>query len=137
MTNQSTFPKGLHIALWTVQGLLAAGFAWGGLMKLIQPAGQLAQMWPWTGQVPGSLLMFTAIVDLLGALGLLLPALLRIQPILTPIAAVGCLVLMVCATVFHIQRGEAALITPNLLFAMMAAFVAWGRFIKVPVTSKR
>lgn len=130
MTNQSKKTDWLTIALWVAQVLLAVSFGWGGFMKLLQPAGQLAQMWPWTGQVSKTLLTFTAILDLLGALGLLLPALLRIKPILTPTAAAGCFVLMICATVFHIQRGEAGLITPNLAFALMAAFVAWSRFKK-------
>ncbi len=130
MSGFTKSPKLLSISLWVVQILLAASFGWGGLMKLLQPADQLATMWPWTGQVSPELLTFTGIVDLLGTLGLALPALLRIKPVLTPVAAIGCFVLMLCASLFHIHRGEAHLIAPNLVFAAMAAFVVWGRLKK-------
>ncbi len=72
-------------------------------------------------------------IDLLGALGLILPALLRISPILTPWAAVGVIALMLCAIVFHISRGEASDIGINIFSVLLAVYVAWGRFKKHPV----
>lgn len=126
----------LHIALWVIQVLLAATLVWAAGMKLFQSIDKLAAMWPWTGQIPATLVKLTGIVDLAGAIGLILPALLRIRPQLTPIAA-GCIIaLMVCASIFHIVRGEASVIGFNIVFALLAAFVAWGRFTKAPIIPK-
>lgn len=126
----------LHIALWVVQVLLAASLVWSFWMKLFQPINQLAAIWPWTGQISATLVRLTGIPDLLGALGLILPVLLRIRPQLTPIAAGCIIVLMVCAITFHVLRGEASVIGFNIVFALLAAFVAWGRFTKAPIAPK-
>lgn len=126
----------MHYALWTAQVLLAASLAWGGMMKLFYPAEKLSVMWPWIGEVSAALLNFTGIIDLLAAAGLILPALVRIKPKLTPVTACAVLVLMVCASIFHIMRNEASVIGANVFFAVAAAFIAWGRFAKVPVLSK-
>ena len=127
MTNQQKASKGLHITLWIAQVLLAAVLIWAAGMKLFQPIEELAMMWPWTGQVSPALVKLTGIIDILGALGLILPSLLRIKPNLTPIAAIGVIALMVCASIFHIVRGEASAIGVNIFFAIVAAFIAWGR----------
>lgn len=87
-------------------------------------------MWPWAGEVPVAVLKLTGVVDLLGGLGLILPALLQIQPRLTPIAAVGIVALMFCASLFHIVRGEGNQIGFNVVFAALSGFVAWGRLRK-------
>jgi uncharacterized membrane protein YphA (DoxX/SURF4 family) len=128
MTNQQKFSKAMHISLWAAQIVLAIVFIWAAMMKLFQPAEKLAAMWPWTGQVPASLVKFTGIVDLLGGIGLVLPSLLHIKPKLTPITAIGIIVLMVCGSVFHILRGEASAIRVNIIFTCIAIFIAWGRF---------
>ena len=128
--------KSLNISLWIAQTLLASTLLFGGATKLFQPIEQVSAMWPWTGQIPIELVKFTGIIDLLGAIGLILPALLRIKPILTPMAAIGTLALMICASIFHISRGEASQIAPNIVFASIAIFIAWGRFKKVPVSEK-
>ena len=133
MVNQQ---KGINITFWIAQVLLAAGLIWGGFMKLFQPIEKLSAMWPWAAQVPVELLKLTGIIDLFGAIGLILPSLLRIQPKLTPIAAVGVIILMLSASVFHIMRGEASVIGVNIVFAIIAIFVAWGRFKKAPIISK-
>lgn len=129
--------KILHIMLWIAQVVLAATLIWAGVMKLFQPVDAVATMWPWAGEVPVALLKFTGIVDVLGALGLILPALLRIRPVLTPLAAAALVVLMLCAGIFHVLRGEASVIGVNIIFALIAAFIAWGRWKKVPVPSKQ
>ncbi|MBT1690793.1 DoxX family protein [Dawidia soli] len=136
MTDQHKPSKVLHIALWVVQALLSFTLLWASAVKLFQPADEVAAMWPWAAEVPVAVLKLTGIVDLLGGLGLILPALLRIQPRLTPIAAVGVVVLMFCASVFHVVRGEGSQIGFNVVFAMLSAFVAWGRFRKAPVAPK-
>ena len=99
-------------------------------MKLFQPVEQLSAMWPWTGDIPLLWVKLSGIVDLLGALGVVLPTLLRIKPQLTDVAAIGVVLLMICASIFHISRGEAAQIGFNVFLALIAAFVAWGRFQK-------
>lgn len=129
MTNQQKASKVLHITLWIAQVLLAAVLIWAAGMKLFKPIEELAIMWPWTGQVAPALVKLTGIIDILGALGLILPSLLRIKPNLTPIAAIGVIALMVCASIFHIVRGEASLIGVNIFFAIVAAFIAWGRLM--------
>jgi len=136
MTDPQKNSKALHISLWIVQVLLAASLIWAAAMKLFQPVEKLAEMWPWAGQVSAGLLKLTGLIDLLGALGLILPALLRIRPKLTWISAACIVVLMVVASIFHIKRGEAGLIAPNIVFALLAAFVAWGRHKKAPVQSR-
>jgi uncharacterized membrane protein YphA (DoxX/SURF4 family) len=126
----------LNIALWIVQLLLAASLIWSSWMKLFQPIAQLAVLWPWAGEVSPVLIKVTGVVDLLGGLGLVLPALLRVQPKLTPLAAIGIIALMICASAFHISRGESSSIGPNIVFAMLAGFIVWGRFKKVPLHQK-
>ena len=99
-------------------------------MKLFQPIEQLSAMWPWTGDIPLLLVKLSGIVDWLGALGVVLPTLFRIKPRLTAVAAIGVVLLMICASIFHISRGETAQIGFNVFLALIAAFVAWGRFQK-------
>ncbi len=129
MTNQKP-SKVLNISLWIGQVLVAVTLLWAAYVKLVDPVEKVAAMWPWAGEVSPAFLKFTGLVDLAGGLGLLLPALLNIKPRLTPIAAVGVVVLMVCASVFHVVRGEASSIGFNIVFGLIAAFIAWGRFRK-------
>jgi hypothetical protein len=136
MTNQHKPSKALHITLWVVQILVAITLLWASAVKLFQPVGEVAAMWPWAGEVPVAVLKLIGAVDLLGGLGLILPALLRIQPRLTPFAAVGVVVLMICASIFHIVRGEGSQIGFNVFVAVLAAGIAWGRFGKAAIPTR-
>lgn len=136
MTSTQTSSKALHAALWVAQILLAATMFWAGMMKLTQPADKLAAMWPWTVGNAG-LVALTGVVDLLAGAGLILPALLRIQPRLTGLAALGVVALMIAASVLHLTRGEGSQVGVNIMFAGIAAFIAWGRLTKVPITAYR
>lgn len=78
----------------------------------------------------------TGIVDLLGGLGVLLPALTRIQPRLTVWAALGTIVLQVLAATLHLSRGEVMVVPMNLTLIALAAFVAWGRSRAVPIAAR-
>lgn len=127
MTELKNKSKVLNITLWIAQVLIALTFAWAAYMKLFSPVDKLAAMWPWTGQVSPLLVKGTGIIDLLGALGLILPGLLGVQPKLTGITAICIVVLMVVASAFHISRGEASLIGFNIFVTVFAAFIAWGR----------
>ncbi|MNK18570.1 hypothetical protein D3C87_367780 [compost metagenome] len=120
--------KTLNVLLWTAQILVSGTLLWAAFVKLVQPIEALEKMWPWTGEIPPAFVRLTGAIDLLGALGLLLPMLLRFKPILTPVAALGIVLLMVCAIIFHISRGEASQIGFNVVFALLAAFIAFGRF---------
>jgi uncharacterized membrane protein YphA (DoxX/SURF4 family) len=119
----------MNFSLWIAQAFLAASLIWAGVIKLFQPIEKLSAMFPWTGQVSVTLVKCTGLIDLLIAVGLIVPPLLRIQPLLTPVAAIGLFALMICAIIFHLSRGEASVIWVNIIFALLAAFVAWGRFV--------
>jgi uncharacterized membrane protein YphA (DoxX/SURF4 family) len=124
----------MNILLWIAQALLSATFIWSGFMKLFQPE-KVAEMWAWAGENP-MLSKVTGVIDLLAGVGLILPALLRIQPKLTIYAAYGALLLMIAASVFHISRGEGSQIGFNIFVALLAAFIAWGSQKKAPIATK-
>ena len=113
-------------ALWIAQLLLSVTFAWAAYTKLFTPAEELARMWPWTAENP-VLVKLTGIVDLLAAAGLILPSIFKVQLRLVVFAAIGTIVLMAAASIFHISRGEASLIGINIVCAAIAAFIVWGR----------
>jgi putative oxidoreductase len=126
----------LHIALWGVQGLLAATFISTGLMKATSPVAQLQANMPWVSGTMGQLVRFIGTVELLGALGLILPAATRIKPWLTPLAALGLTTVMVLAAATHVARGEFSLLGGTVILGGLAAFVAWGRFRKAPIPAR-
>jgi len=126
----------LHLSLWAVQALLGVLFIATGVWKLLTPVPKLAAMIPWAGQVPEGFLQATAVIDLLGGIGVLLPALVRIKPGLTIMAALGCALLQVCAIIFHVSRAE-VLNTPfNFLLVGLSLFVAWGRRYRAPIRAR-
>lgn len=116
----------MNIALWVAQALLAATLVWAGLTKLFKQPAKLAAMWPWTA-ANRTLVTFTGVIDVLAALGLLLPALTGIYLVLSAYTALGIIALMLAAAIFHIARGEAKQIGINIIFAVIAGFIAWGR----------
>lgn len=123
----------IHIGLWIVQGLLALVFAGTGIWKLATPIPVLAAKVPWMGQVSPSFLFVTAVFDLLGGLGLVLPAATGILPGLTVLTALGCAALQASAIVFHFSRGEGSNTPFNFLLVGLALFVAWGRRFRAPI----
>lgn len=135
MTETKKPSKALHISLWIAQVLLAVMFGMAGAMKTFQPLDALiAAGMTWAGELP-NLVRFIGVSELAAALGLILPAALRIKPILTPLAAVGLVVVMVLAAGFHLMRSEAG-VPMNLVLAGVAAFVAWGRFKAAPIAAR-
>ena len=113
----------MSIALWIVQGLLAALFLFAGGMKLVLPLDQLTGPVP----VPGAFLRFIGVCEVLGALGLILPGLLRVRPGLTPLAAAGLVIIMIGATAISLKAGVVMALMP-LVVGLLAAFVAYGRW---------
>ncbi|AEA44328.1 DoxX family protein [Fluviicola taffensis] len=128
--------KTTNVFLWIAQTLLSITLIWAGALKNIQPIEKLELMWPWAGQVSPAFVQFTGVIDLLGGIGLIVPALFRIKPILTPIAALGIILLMISASVFHISRGEGTQIGFNIVVAAIAGFIAYGRLKVVVIRSK-
>jgi uncharacterized membrane protein YphA (DoxX/SURF4 family) len=129
--------KVLRVALWVAQILLAAVFGLAGFMKLTQPIATLAQMLKWPGDVPWELVRFIGTMELLGTVGIILPAATRIMPRLTALAALGFAAIQVLAIPFHISRGEAAMALPlNIPLLALAVFVAWGRYKAAPIAPK-
>jgi len=119
----------MNVVLWVVAGLLAAAFLMAGLMKLAQPKAKLAESgMAWTEDFSAGQVKAIGLIEVLGAIGLILPALLDIAPILVPIAATGLALTMLGATVVHARRGEKSNIPVTLVLAVLAAFVAVMRF---------
>jgi uncharacterized membrane protein YphA (DoxX/SURF4 family) len=126
----------MKYALWIAQILLAVAFLFAGFTKLVTPIDQLVQSMAWAGDIPLWLVRFAALAELAGALGLILPAVSRIQPQLTPLAGVGLALIMLFAAIFHLSRAEFGLIVPNLVLLALAAFVAYGRWNLVPIAPR-
>jgi len=116
-------------ALWIAQGLLALLFLFAGGMKLVLPFEKLAGLTP----VPVPFLRFIAVAEVLGAIGLILPGLLRIRPGLTPLAAAGLVIIMIGATVVTLAGGDVKMALLPLVVGLLAAFVAYGRWRLVPL----
>jgi uncharacterized membrane protein YphA (DoxX/SURF4 family) len=118
----------MNIALWIIQILLALLFLFAGGTKLYFSPEVLAAMGP-PNQVhlPGLFLQFIGVCEVLGALGLVLPGLLRIRPKLTPLAAIGLLIIMIGAVVVSIMGPGVGSAMPALVFGLLCAFVAYGR----------
>ena len=134
-SNETTDRRGLHIALWVAQILLAVAFGMAGAMKATTPIDELARTLPWVADLPG-LARFVGVCELAGAVGVVVPAATRIAPFLTPLAAAGLGLVMVLAAGFHAMRGEFSMIPVNLVLLGLAVFVAWGRSKKTPIRPK-
>ena len=115
--------KKSNITLWVVQGVLASLFLFAGVMKLVLPIEAMA------GPValPGLFLRFIGVCEALGAVGLILPGLLRIHRELTPVAAAGLVIIMAGATVITIMGGAIAPALVPFIVGVLAASVAYGR----------
>jgi uncharacterized membrane protein len=118
----------MNVFLWIVQAVLAAMFGMAGVMKATQPKGKLQPRLPWVEDFSAGTVRFIGVVELLGALGLILPAATGIAPILTPVAATGLAVVMVLAAATHIRRKEPSGVAFTAVLFVLAVIVAWGRF---------
>ncbi|BEL06286.1 DoxX family protein [Actinoplanes sichuanensis] len=118
----------MNVFLWIVQAVLAAAFITAGVLKSTQPKERLAPNLPWVRDVSLGTLRLIGIAELLGGLGLILPAVTGVAPILTPFAASGLAVIMVLAAVVHLRRKEPSGIAVNAVLFLLAGLVAWGRF---------
>ena len=129
--------KALNILLWIAQLLLGIMFLFGGITNTFQPIEKIATTMNWVNEVPHWLVRFIGIAQILGGIGLILPSILRIKPQLTVWAAMGLFLQLICAVIFHISVNEENMIGIPLLFAAISFFIAWGRWKKVPITSRK
>jgi hypothetical protein len=119
----------MKYVLWILQGLLALLFLGLGLMKLTSPIEEISAMMG----LPGLLIRFIGTVEVLGALGLILPGLLRFRVGLTPLAAAGLALVALSAVVYHLANGDGlAMASFPLIVALLSGFVAYGRWQLAP-----
>lgn len=128
--------KPLHISLWIAQIILACMFIMAGIMKSTVPADELIKQMPWVADVGVWFVRFIGMSELLGGIGLILPSLLRIKPILTPYAAFGIATIMLLAIGYHGMKGEYQAILINLVIAGIAIFIYSGRKNKEPIVAR-
>jgi len=126
-----------NIGLWVAQVVLAAIYVMAGFMKLTQPIDALvASGMTYAGDYPEMLTRFIGTMEVLGAIGIILPAATRIAPFLTPLAALGFSTIQVLAIGLHSSRGEFQVLPVNLVLLALSLFVLWGRLRKAPISPR-
>lgn len=125
-------------ALWIIQILLGLLFLFAGGSKLVMSIEQMKELARQAGQspLPGVLLRFIGVAELVGGLGLILPGLLRIKPLLTPLAAMGLLIIMIGAVVITLSSGAIGSAVFPLIVALLLVFVAYGRWRLAPIPER-
>ena len=126
----------MNVALWIVQVLLSAFSLAAGWNHGLRPLSDTIQTSPWAADLPAALVRFIGVAELAAGLGLILPAAVRILPILTPLAVIGLAVIMGLAIPFHIVRGEANVIALHVVVVGLSLFVAWGRLRRMPIRQR-
>ena len=130
MRQDTTSHRKTSVTLWIIQGLLAGLFLFAGSMKLVTPLEVMMEQM--TMPLPGWFLQFIGVCEVLGGLGLVLPGLLRIRPILTPLAGAGLVIIMIGATILTAGSGPVAGALFPLVVGVLAGFVAYGRWQLAP-----
>lgn len=123
----------MDLTLWIVQAVLALAYLGAGSAKLLQSRTSLQPAMPYVEDLPEWTVKFIGAVEILGAAGLLLPALTGVYPILTPMAATGLAVLQVLAGLLHVKRREFSNLPINAALCAVAVFIAYGRFVVAPL----
>lgn len=118
----------MDIALWIASGVLAAMYIIAGITKATQPKDKLEKSLPWTEDFSAGTVRFIGIAELLGGIGLILPWLTGIAPVLTPLAATGLVIIQVLAIGVHVRRNEQKVLPMNIGLLLLALFVAIFRF---------
>jgi uncharacterized membrane protein len=117
----------MNVVLWVLQGVLAAMFLMAGLMKSTQPKENLVKNLPWVEDFSAGTVRFIGVMELLAAIGLIVPAVTGIAVILTPLAATGLALMMLLAALTHVRRREPGAVVFTLVLLAAAVVVAWGR----------
>ena len=119
----------MNLALWIIAIVLAVVFAASGLVKQFVPKDKLAASGQgWAQDYSQSSIRLIGLAEILGAIGVVLPAAVHIAPILVPLAAVGLALVMAGAAAVHARRKEAPNVAVNAVLLVLAVVVAWGRF---------
>lgn len=121
----------MDTAIWIAQVLLGIAFIGAGLNHAANYA-RASQRMDWMAAVGPGRMRAIGTLEVLGGIGVILPAATGILPWLTPIAAVCLALVMLFAIVFHLRRGEMAVVIPDIVLGLLAAFVAYGRFVVEP-----
>jgi uncharacterized membrane protein YphA (DoxX/SURF4 family) len=121
------------LALWIVQVVLALTFSNAASRKLVRQQGKPSKSMAWREDFSQRTVRLVGVLELLGAVGLVLPALTGVLPWLTPLAAAGLALTMIGATLTHLRRGEYETILVIAVLMVLALFVAYGRFFVVGV----
>ncbi|MDH3307977.1 MAG: DoxX family protein [Acidimicrobiia bacterium] len=122
----------MNKALWVAQILAGIFFLYVGVLHFIVPEG-LPSTFSWMYDLSDVMHYISGTLEILGGLGLILPAVTRIQPQLVPVAAGGLALLMLSAVIFHIGRGEYGNVGSNVLWIIVTAFIAYGRTKVAPL----
>lgn len=128
--------KGWNIAIWGGQIALAGLYLMGAWFHFLSPEEARAMGAVWMSEVPIALPRFIGVMELLGVIGLILPAATRIKPHLTVWAAAGLLAIQALAIPFHMIRSEFEPLPFNLIYVALAVFVLWGRSKKAPIAPR-
>ena len=123
----------MNITLWILQVLLALAFLAHGIMMLAPPPEIAAQM---NAMLPRWFQVFLGTAEVLAAIGLTLPGVTRIRPGLVPAAAVGIMIVMVCAAALHVARREFGAALTTVVLLLMATAVAYGRWRRLPIAPR-
>jgi uncharacterized membrane protein YphA (DoxX/SURF4 family) len=124
----------MNILLWVLQVLLALAFFAHGWMFLFPPAAIADQM---NASLPRWFQLSLGVAEILAAVGLTLPGVTRIQPWLVSCAAAGIMIVMICATIFHLMRGEMTSAMITFMLLAMATYVAYMRWRVAPIRPRR
>jgi uncharacterized membrane protein YphA (DoxX/SURF4 family) len=128
VTSSDSSSSGLNTALWIIQALLALLFVFAGGMKFVLPIEEMTKQIP----LPGAFLRFIGIAELLGGIGLIVPGLVGSRPGLTPLAALGLLIIMIGATVLSLSSGGIGAALFPFIVGLLVAFVGYGRWRLAP-----
>lgn len=124
----------MNIALWILQVLLAIYFLWHGWLFVAPPAEMVELM---NSFIDPGFRVFIGVAELLAAAGLILPGLTRVLPWLTPVAAVGLMIVTASATVFHLSRGETGSAISAAVFFVLVTVVAYLRWKVKPIAARQ
>ncbi|MFN8255684.1 MAG: DoxX family protein [Bacteroidales bacterium] len=118
----------MELTVWIIQGILALMFLMAGIMKSTQPKDKLVKSLPWVNDFSLQTVRFIGFSELTGAIGIIIPQVTGILPILSPIAAVGLVIIMILAASHHIRKNEFKEVAFNAVLLVLSAFVAYYRF---------
>jgi uncharacterized membrane protein YphA (DoxX/SURF4 family) len=123
----------MNKVLWVLQGLLAVAFLAHGLMLLFPPASIVDQM---NASMSREFQVFLGVAEVVAAVGLTLPGITGVQPWWTQWAALGIMVVMIAATIYHVMRNEISSAATTLVLLVMATYVAYMRWKVLPIAGR-